>query len=674
MNMEFLLSSLKVVDGIGDKSLLTYKRLLNLDNPRVIDLLFHRPYKILQKINQPDLKQVKDGDLIISEVIVNNVEKSSVKKLPTKIICQNETGFITLIYFNCPDFILKNYTEGKKLIISGVAKKNDFNGELIITHPDIVKNTNEIEQVYPLTFALTNRMLINTIQKILEKMKDVVLFETDEKKFGLKQCLMQMHNPKTEQELLDSPYLDRLGLYELLSQQIALKNIRNKTKNTNKIAFKRSDVLKKEYLKQIPFELTGAQKKAITDIENDIYSNTNMLRLLQGDVGSGKTIVAFLTMLPFLENKKQVAFMCPTSILAEQHYKMLKNYGVNAELLVGGKSKAKKQMLEKIKNGLIDVVVGTHAIFQDSVEFYDLGYVIIDEQHKFGVAQRLKLIEKINGKMKDDEVINSPDCLIMSATPIPRTLSLSIYGDMDISIIDEKPKNRKDIITTPIHKDKIDEVIGRIAIKIGEGEQVYWVCPLIEENEELEHLMPVKTRFEYLQKIFKEKVALLHGQMKEEEKQAVINDFASGNVKILISTIVIEVGIDVPQATIMVIENPERFGLAQIHQLRGRIGRGDLQSYCILLWERMSANFKERMEVLKDTCDGFKIAEADLKMRGAGEVLGKRQSGYAEMKFGDITNYMLVLESSNLLNKIKNYDNLLKIFCGENIENKNILN
>ncbi|MDR3290083.1 MAG: ATP-dependent DNA helicase RecG [Rickettsiales bacterium] len=684
--MDFLLSPLQTVKGVGDKILGAYGRLLNNDTPKIIDLLFLKPYRILYRLQNPDLRTLKDGDLITVNVIVNDVEISNgVKKIPCKIRCYNKTGFITILYFNYfQDFIVRNFKEGLEVSISGSVKKNEFNNELTMLHPDYInQKAPEFEQIYPLSYGLTNKMVRNTIQKCLEQVEDVELFEGN---MGFKKALLELHNVKTEQ---DMEKFKQLSFYELLAQQLALKIIRDETKKDEKMPFIRIDKLKEKYLKQIPFELTSAQKKVITEIENDIYSNKKMLRLLQGDVGSGKTMVAFLTMLPYLENKKQVAFMCPTSILAKQHYEMLKRYSINVELLVGG-TKDKKRILEKMKCGEVDVVVGTHALFQKGVEFYNLRYVIIDEQHKFGVVQRLSLISKIvnvipsqiGGKEGDEidcnvgnDYENCVDTIIMSATPIPRTLSLSIYGDMDLSIIDEKPQNRKEIITSSVHKTKIDDVILKIKGKIEQGEQVYWVCPLIEENEELEHIIPVLKRFEILQNIFDEQVALLHGAMKESEKDNVITNFAVGKTKVLVSTTVIEVGIDVPQATIIVIENPERFGLAQMHQLRGRVGRGNKQSYCLLLYERTSENFKKRMEILKKTSDGFKIAEEDLKLRGSGEILGKKQSGMGELKFADLFDYNLLLKVNEMVKNVSKYENLLKIFGYDKIlKNRGILN
>jgi ATP-dependent DNA helicase RecG len=496
------------------------------------------------------------------------------------------------------------------------------------------------------------------IKSVLDRVGEVVLYKANgESCLNLKDCLSHIHNAQSDADLLPTnPYIRQLAFAELLANQIALKIIRDRTiKDTTKTDLKnKSGLLKQEFLQKLPFELTNDQKKAISEIETDIYSSKRMLRLLQGDVGSGKTVVALLTLLPFLENQRQVAIMCPTSILAKQHYEYLVKMGINAELLTGA-IKGKKKILTRLANGEIDVAIGTHALFQDGVNFKDLGYVIIDEQHRFGVVQRLSLIEK--GA--------NVDTLIMSATPIPRTLSLSIYGDMDLSTIYEKPKNRKEIITTSLHKDRSDTLFSRIRERVGQGEKVYWVCPLINESETegMEHIIDVNKRFEVLESQFGKQVALLHGEMKEEEKNKILSDFAFGDKKILVSTTVIEVGIDVPDATIIVIENPERFGLAQIHQLRGRVGRGNKQSYCLLFYNRMGENFKKRAEILKNTSNGFVIAEEDLKLRGAGEILGVRQSGFGDMNFAVLEeHYDLLLEATKTVKYVSEYDNLLRLF------------
>ena len=723
----FLLTPLKKLSGFTDRSMKLYERLLlkrSLDfekELKVIDLLYHKPEKVLFRKENPDLRTVQDGDLITVKVVVDDYKIPYKNYQPHKILCHNQTGFITVVYFKMLDYMKPMFKEGNEIIISGKVEK--FNNELQMTHPDYVNNQNipNYEQIYPLTAGLINKNLRQNIQKILQKIPDLpewlpndLLFENGWKSW--KESILSMHNAKNDNELLDnSPYIERLAFDELLANQISFNLVKEKIKSENQkdIFTNKNNSLKKHFLELLPFELTNDQKNVIQEIEDDLYSQKRMLRLVQGDVGSGKTVVAFLSMLPFLENHKQIAFMVPTSILATQHFEWLKNICAksnNIEIidynelasskknlenslldfdkneknikikiaLLTGKIKGKKRekILNALKNGEIDILIGTHAIFQENVEFKNLEYVVIDEQHKFGVAQRLNLIEK--GK--------NTDTLIMTATPIPRTLALTIYGDMDISTIKEKPKNRKEIITTSLQRERFNDLIARIKEKIKENEKVYWVCPLIDESDNLP-ATPVFQRYEEFKKFFKEEeLGLLHGKMTEEEKDKIMADFSDKNglTKILVSTTVVEVGVDVPDATIIIIESPERFGLSQIHQLRGRVGRGDKQSYCILFYEKLTNSLRKRMEILKNSSDGFYIAEEDLKLRGSGEMLGVKQSGYQEYLIANLsTHYTLLLQASKIAKQIvkdKNLLNsesikiLLKMFNYDETFNRDIFN
>lgn len=699
----FLLTPLKKLSGFTDRSMKLYERLLlkrSLDfekELKVIDLLYHKPEKVLFRKENPDLRTVQDSDLITVKVVVDDYKIPYKNYQPHKILCHNQTGFITVVYFKMLDYMKPMFKEGNEIVISGKVEK--FNNELQMTHPDYVNNQNipNYEQIYPLTAGLINKNLRQNIQKILQKIPDLpewlpndLLFENGWKSW--KESILSMHNAKNDNELLDnSPYIERLAFDELLANQISFNLVKEKIKleNQKDIFVNKNNSLKKYFLELLPFELTNDQKKVIKEIEDDLYSQKRMLRLVQGDVGSGKTVVAFLSMLPFLENHKQIAFMVPTSILATQHFEWLKNictksnnieiidynelasskknlenslldFGKNEKnikikiALLTGKIKGKKRekILNALKNGDIDILIGTHAIFQEKVEFKNLEYVVIDEQHKFGVAQRLNLIEK--GK--------NTDTLIMTATPIPRTLALTIYGDMDISTIKEKPKNRKEIITTSLQKERFNDLIARIKEKIKENEKIYWICPLIDESENLP-ATPVFQRYEEFKKFFEEEeLGLLHGKMTEEEKDKIMADFSDKNglTKILVSTTVVEVGVDVPDATIIIIESPERFGLSQIHQLRGRVGRGDKQSYCILFYEKLTNSLRKRMEILKNSSDGFYIAEEDLKLRGSGEMLGVKQSGYQEYLIANLSShYTLLLQASKIAKQIVKDKNLL---------------
>ncbi len=723
----FLLTPLRNLSGFTDRSMKLYERLLlkrSLDfekELKVIDLLYHKPEKVLFRKENPDLRIVQDSDLITVKVVVDDYKIPYKNYQPHKILCHNQTGFITVVYFKMLDYMKPMFKEGNEIVISGKVEK--FNNELQMTHPDYVNNQNipNYEQIYPLTAGLINKNLRQNIQKILQKIPDLpewlpndLLFENGWKSW--KESILSMHNAKNDNELLDnSPYIERLAFDELLANQISFNLVKEKIKleNQKDIFVNKNNSLKKYFLELLPFELTNDQKKVIKEIEDDLYSQKRMLRLVQGDVGSGKTVVAFLSMLPFLENHKQIAFMVPTSILATQHFEWLKNicaksnnieiidynelasskknlenslldFGKNEKnikikiALLTGKIKGKKRekILNALKNGDIDILIGTHAIFQEKVEFKNLEYVVIDEQHKFGVAQRLNLIEK--GK--------NTDTLIMTATPIPRTLALTIYGDMDISTIKEKPKNRKEIITTSLQKERFNDLIARIKEKIKENEKIYWICPLIDESENLP-ATPVFQRYEEFKKFFKEEeLGLLHGKMTEEEKDKIMADFSDKNglTKILVSTTVVEVGVDVPDATIIIIESPERFGLSQIHQLRGRVGRGDKQSYCILFYEKLTNSLKKRMEILKNSSDGFYIAEEDLKLRGSGEMLGVKQSGYQEYLIANLSShYTLLLQASKIAKQIvkdKNLLNsesiktLLQMFSYDETFNKDIFN
>ncbi len=994
--LDFLLLPLKNLSGFGEKTIKLYEKLLSkksleLNNElKVVDLLYHKPERVLFRQKDPNLMQVQDGDFITTKVIVSSHEIPYKKNQPHRIICYNETGFITIIYYKMFDFMNKIFHEGNQITVSGKVEK--FNNELQMSHPDYINSANipDFEQIYPLTAGLTNKSLHQTIQKILSKIPDLPEWIPDSFLFekgwqSWKKSIFGIHNAKNDSELSNTSLnIERLAFDELLANQIVLNITKEKIKSENKknILDNKTNFLKEKILKVLPFSLTNDQQKVITEIEKDIYSEKRMLRLLQGDVGSGKTVVAFLSMLPFLENNKQVAFMVPTSILAIQHFEWIKNicnksdfievvdfnddkdtsssfitknittsiltknvltppldnntltsihvkdiltpppvkggkggfispkedliptkklhslpynpllkekarelrqnqtpyerifwtkilalkqfemlkwtrqkpidnfiidffcsklmlgveidgnthddrikydknrseilekqYGIqiirytnddvknniegvyedlrlaiekrrqyiekgrgdgvvgcccgdyyenktpltyigvqqhtkisgdycenktpltplirgeSEDILIRGerddvlsgedvkmssvgggynnilnggglaisgmekdirkkkkirialltgniKGKKRTRILKALKDGNIDILVGTHALFQENVEFKDLGYAVIDEQHRFGVVQRLSLIEK--GK--------DVDILVMTATPIPRTLALTIYGDMEVSTIKEKPKNRKEIITTSLQKEKFYDLVIRMKEKIKDGEKVYWICPLIDESENLK-ATPLFERYEQLKMFFQEEeLGFLHGKMSETEKDKIMNDFSNkdGLTKILISTTVVEVGVDVPDATIIIIESPERFGLSQMHQLRGRVGRGSKQSYCILFYEKLTDNLRKRMETLKKSSDGFFIAEEDLKLRGAGEMLGARQSGYQEYMIADLLNhYNLLLEASKLAKYIvqnKQFLNseavniLLKLFGYNEIMDRTIFN
>jgi len=669
--LNYLFSPITILNGVGVRTAKLYNKLLavkNLDSeeevsPKIVDLIYHKPERLVHRIKFPNLCEVQNGETITIKVLVEEYIAPAKHNHPHRIRCYNPTGFISVIYFKSyNNFIEKKFPIGQEVIISG--RVDRFNGELQMTHPDYIYNMSnpnieipECESVYSLTAGLTNKTLRRDISEIVSKLPTLPewIDETILKNEGWddwKKSISTIHKTdKTEELDLNSKYVRRLAFDELFANQLAMSLIRHKIKNDveKSILAKFEASLKEEFLAKLPFELTGDQAKSLSEIENDIYSDKRMLRLLQGDVGSGKTIVAFLSALPFVENKKQVALMVPTSILAHQHYKSIsalcENSNVRIALLTGKiKGKKRSELLEKLEAGEIDILIGTHAVFQKKVNFKDLGYVIIDEQHRFGVAQRLALTKKGN----------QPDVLVMTATPIPRTLTLTIYGDMEVSYIYEKPKNRKKIDTKVISKHKMPKLLESLKNKMNSGEKIFRICPLVDESEVI-NASAVNERFQDFKGIFGcECIGFIHGKLKEDEKHNIMQDFndKNGKVKLLIATTVIEVGIDVPDATIMIIEHPERFGLSQLHQLRGRVGRGSKESFCILLYENLNETSAKRLKIMRDTDDGFRIAEEDLKIRGAGEVLGTKQSGFKNYKIANLNFHYDLLQKAFQLSQI----------------------
>ena len=518
-----------------------------------------------------------------------------------------------------------------------------------MSHPDyIVKTFDEIppiETVYPLTAGISNKMLYKWQIQALSRIPELPEWQNEEllrqKQWpDFRSALLAAHRPQKASELEPgSPARCRLAYDELLANQLALGIVRQKIKKQAGREIKGNGLLRKKTLESLPFKLTGAQERVLQEIFSDQGSGFRMLRLLQGDVGSGKTIVALLTMLNAVECGTQAAIMAPTEILAKQHYDTIaplcENIGIRAELLTGRiKGKNRKLLLDDLESGKIDILIGTHALFQEEVKFRDLACVIVDEQHRFGVHQRLSLSNKGN----------KADILVMTATPIPRTLVLTAYGDMEYSKIDEVPAGRKPVDTRVVSVEKINEVAAGLKRKLEQGCRAYWVCPLVEESEKID-LAAAQERFETLHKIFGNIVGLVHGKMKEKEKDEVMEKFKNGQLRLLVATTVIEVGVNVPEATVMIIEHAERFGLAQLHQLRGRIKRGFEASTCILMYSHpLSETSRQRLETMRQTEDGFLIAEKDLELRGGGEILGTRQSGFDEFRLADMTAHKELLE------------------------------
>ncbi len=579
-----------------------------------------------------------------------------IKNLPNRVICKDETGEIECVFFNSYEGYIKRILPiGKEITLNGKVKY--FRNKYQLTNPKYIsEDASLIKQkhnTYSLTEGISEKVYNKIISQILNFLPKLDEWHSKEimKKFdniSWNNAIKELHKPENIGKFKDNFY-QRLAFDEIFSTFLVNSEIRKKIKKIKKIKKKIDFKDQNKIISNLEFSLTHDQKKTLKEINNDLCSSNKMFRLLQGDVGSGKTIVSLLASYNTIKSGFQVALMAPTEILARQHYLLAKKIFSNDIKieLISGKSnyKDKKRILKDLSEHKIDLIFGTHSIFQNKVEYSKLGLIIIDEQHKFGVNQRKKLSDK-GGK--------NCDILLMTATPIPRTLTMSIYGDMDISIINEKPKTRKPIKTYSKLENKIDEVIRFIKKEIDYGNQVFWVCPLIDESKKIDHESAVN-KFEYLKKIFPNKVLLLHGKTSVDEKEIILNRFLKNKFSILVSTTIIEVGIDFPNANVIVIENANKFGLSQLHQLRGRVGRGFKNSTCILMFKsNLSDNAKKRINILKNSNDGFKISEEDMKLRGFGDLLGFKQSGIKNFKLADpIQNHDLFLLAEKEIKKIE---------------------
>jgi ATP-dependent DNA helicase RecG len=632
--------------GVGPKLLPLLARLLNMPGkvPRVIDLLFHLPVGVIDRGSLTTIEQAEIGKIATVEIMVaaHKFPKTSNKRAPMRILGYDDSSELALVYFSAhADQLRKQFPIGEKRIVSG--RMDEFNGQKQIAHPDYVVAVEQSEKLplFEPVYGLTEGLYLKNLHKFVEaalpqlnplpEWADAHLLK--EKSWpGFIEALKSIHLPQNLDHVSPvSAAWTRLAYDELLASQLALSLLRrNEVRQKGRVV--QGDGKKVEHiLSALPYRLTGAQQRSLKEIHADMRSNLAMLRLLQGDVGSGKTIVALLAMAAAAEAGLQAAMMAPTEILARQHYATLaplaSSAGMNLALLTGReKGKTREIILADLASGKIDALIGTHALFQEEVIFKDLALAIVDEQHRFGVNQRLALNKK-------GEAV---DLLVMTATPIPRTLVLAYYGDMDVSKLDEKPPGRIKIDTRAIPMSRHDDVITALRRLLDQGARTYWICPLIAESEKAD-FAAVEHRFADLKKHFGAKVGLLHGQMKNADKDAAMRDFASGKTQVLVATTVVEVGVDVPEATVIVIEQAERFGLAQLHQLRGRVGRGIEASTCLLLYDadKTTEISRERLKVMRDTEDGFVIAEADLKLRGQGDILGTRQSGLPPTKIVD---------------------------------------
>ena len=631
-----LFATVSSLAGVGPKLEKMLRRLVVRDAAsaaRVIDLVFHLPIGVLDRRLKPKLADAPRDTLVTVEIVVERHRPAAKRGTPYRVLCRDDTGDLTLVFFaSQTQWIERALPVGERRWVSG--KIETYDGMLQMVHPDRIVDEAGlaalplVEPVYPMTEGLGARVLQKTIQDALGKVPALPEWQEASwlaaqgwPSFG--EALATLHRPDTPGAVApDTPARCRLAYDELLASQLALLMVRAQMRRLGGRSTSGDGRIAERIAAALPFSLTASQTRALDEIRADMRAPTRMLRLLQGDVGSGKTIVALLAMASAVEAGRQATIMAPTEILARQHLATIaplaEASGLRVAILTGrDKGRERARILDALKGGEIDILAGTHALFQDDVEFRELALAVVDEQHRFGVHQRLALAGK--GV--------TVDVLVMTATPIPRTLVLTYFGDMDASALTEKPAGRKPVDTRLVSAERTEQVVAAIGRMLATGARVYWVCPLVAESEDLD-VAAAEDRFRDLSGVFGTRVGLLHGQMKAAEKDASMARFAAGETQLLVATTVIEVGVNVPEATVMVIEHAERFGLAQLHQLRGRIGRGADRSNCILLYKGpLGATAKRRLEIMRETEDGFRIAEEDLKLRGEGDVLGTRQSG-----------------------------------------------
>ncbi len=653
-----LFAPVTTLDGVGAKLADLMANIVPGDvagrELRVGDLLFVLPHSLIDRRNRPGIANAAEGTIVTLDLTVGRHHPSPPgrKNVPYRVFAFDETGEIALTFFHArAPWIEKILPEGGQVLVSG--RMEWFNGRASMVHPDFVVPAAEahtlptLEPVYPLTAGLSAKVLRRSIAQSLERLPDLPEWQDESflsrnrmPAFG--EALKRLHNPDAPEDVQpESPYWRRIAYDEFLAGQLSLALVRAKVKRLSGRPLTGDGRFEAKIRAALPYQLTRSQEEAVQDIHADLASPERMVRLLQGDVGAGKTVVALLAMARAAEAGGQSALMAPTEILARQHAATIaplaEAAGLRVAVLTGReKGRERQRILDEIASGTVDFVIGTHALFQETVQFRDLAFAVVDEQHRFGVHQRLAMTAKGN----------APDMLVMTATPIPRTLVLSAFGDMDVSRLTEKPAGRQSIRTVTLPVERLPQLVDRLRKALSEGQKVYWICPLVEESEELE-LMSAEDRHAALQKVFGNAVGLIHGRMKAADKDEAMRAFKAGETRILVGTTVVEVGVDVPDATIIVIEHAERFGLAQLHQLRGRVGRGALASSCVLVYKGpLGETATRRLEVMRDTEDGFVIAEEDLKLRGEGDLLGTKQSGTPGFRVARIEAHVDLLQAA----------------------------
>ena len=650
-----LFASISSLPGVGPKVSELLVKLLDretIDDCRVIDLIFHAPHSIIDRREQPGIARAPQGAIV---TITGRVDRhqpppNARSNVPYRVFLHDQTGELALVFFRGKaQWLEKQLPIDETVTVSG--KVDWFNGRPSMVHPDYIMRESEaenlplVEPVYPLTAGLSPKFLRKTIEAALPRIPD--LPEWDDPALAQKQgfpsisdSFHMLHAPRDAADIdPQTPARRRLAYDEFLAGQLSLALVRQRLRKVAGQPVHATGEISQKILESLPFSMTNSQRDAVADILKDMAGTERMLRLLQGDVGAGKTLVALMAIAAVIESGGQAVLMAPTEILARQHHATISKFAGDANLSVEvltGRTKGRERdaILERIASGEAQIIIGTHALFQDSVAYANLMLAVVDEQHRFGVHQRLRLTAKGI----------SPHMLVMTATPIPRTLVLAAFGDMDVSKLTEKPAGRKPIQTITIPNERTGEIVGRLKSALSEGKKAYWICPLVEESEESD-LMSVEERHATLTSALGPSVGLIHGRMSGPEKDAVMMAFKNGEIRLLVATTVVEVGVDVPDATIMVIEHAERFGLAQLHQLRGRVGRGDEASTCILLYKGpLGETGHARLSIMRDTEDGFRIAEEDLKLRGEGELLGTRQSGMPGFRIASLEAHADLLE------------------------------